>query len=259
MAQETISRKKTTEDRIESMPNFDKWVNFVEANKEVITKECIAKGQAVWRVNFEVVEDFDQTIAEELLDRPKDSISQFMHAANQVLKTIILPRFKELPDSYKCALRDLRKEHLGKLVSVRGYLVKADYIKPYIVYIKYVCPNCGAELYSVQEGDYLVEPTCSCGRKEKFMEIERQMTDSQVLMIKDEFRLRGDALMLPVFLRDDLVTSKYYEQIDSKKSILIQVNGILDAKPKEIQGKKIGRVCDFIIDTNSITEVKQDE
>lgn len=45
------------------------------------------------------------------------------------------------------AVRDIRAQFVGKLVSVRGVVIRASEVKPSVSVITYSCDTCGSELY----------------------------------------------------------------------------------------------------------------
>jgi len=44
-------------------------------------------------------------------------------------------------------VRDVKSEHMGKLVTVRGVVTRCTEVKPMMVVATYTCDQCGAETY----------------------------------------------------------------------------------------------------------------
>ena len=53
-----------------------------------------------------------------------------------------------LPASAKhVAVRDIKAEHIGRLVQVKGIVTRATEVKPMLRVATYTCDQCGAETY----------------------------------------------------------------------------------------------------------------
>jgi len=51
------------------------------------------------------------------------------------------------PSSYSMSIRELRAEHIGSLLSIRGIITRVSVVKPAAKVATYICENCGAETY----------------------------------------------------------------------------------------------------------------
>lgn len=60
--------------------------------------------------------------------------------------------FKALTTSKPVAIRDVRAQHIGKLVSVRGIVTRCTEVKPMMVVATYTCDRCGSETYQPVNG-----------------------------------------------------------------------------------------------------------
>lgn len=101
------------------------------------------------------------------------------------------------------SLRSIRSQSIGKLVTIRGMIVRASDVKPCCVVATYTCDNCGCEIYQVVQNkrEFMPQrlcPSAECrsqggakdslhlqtrGSKfEKFQEIKIQELPSQVPM-----------------------------------------------------------------------------
>ena len=45
------------------------------------------------------------------------------------------------------AVRDIKAEHIGKLVNVKGIVTRSTEVKPMMQCATYTCDQCGAETY----------------------------------------------------------------------------------------------------------------
>ncbi|XP_071439916.1 DNA replication licensing factor Mcm7 [Hetaerina americana] len=57
--------------------------------------------------------------------------------------------FKDLTTKKTIPIRDVKAQHVGKLVSVRGIVTRGTEVKPLMVVATYTCDKCGAETYQV--------------------------------------------------------------------------------------------------------------
>eukprot|EP00977_Amphora_coffeiformis_P012751 scaffold3226_cov160-Amphora_coffeaeformis.AAC.12 len=110
---------------------------------------------------------------------------------------------KEFPPPPKAySLRQIRAPSLGKLVTVKGMVVRASDVKPCTVVATYACDRCGAEVYQPLDGQREFLPARACpspvcqnaGHKEtlqlqtrtskfiKFQEVKLQELPNQVPM-----------------------------------------------------------------------------
>lgn len=55
--------------------------------------------------------------------------------------------FKALSGIKQIAIRNVKAEHIGKLVSVKGIVTRASEVKPMMQVATYTCDQCGAETY----------------------------------------------------------------------------------------------------------------
>jgi len=100
------------------------------------------------------------------------------------------------------SLRHIRSRSMGRLVTIRGMIVRASDVKPCCVVATYICDMCGSEVYQVVKGkrEFLPQricptPVCQTGQKPdtlhmqtrgskfvKFQELKLQELPSQVPM-----------------------------------------------------------------------------
>jgi len=98
-------------------------------------------------VKFPDLDRYDPEFAEELLERPE----QVLEAAQAALLQLDLPmdvymdrahvRIAQLPRHYKT--RELRSDHIGKLIAIEGLVRTATEVRPKIVSAAFQCQRCG--------------------------------------------------------------------------------------------------------------------
>ncbi|KAI6205331.1 DNA replication licensing factor MCM7 [Aphelenchoides besseyi] len=62
-------------------------------------------------------------------------------------------------------VREIRAEHVGRLVSLRGVVIRATDVKPSVNVVTYSCDTCGSETYQSISGRYF-QPAVNCPSKE---------------------------------------------------------------------------------------------
>ncbi len=212
-------------------------------------------------VNFEDLDNYDITLADEVLNNPDVAIP----AAQRALAKIELPvdypsirlnlRFTNLPSTSKLLIRDIRSADVGKLIAVDGIVRKATDVRPKLVVGAFECQRCGSIMHIPQNDDSLKEPyLCeSCEKRGPFkLDVDNsQFVDSQKILIQENLEdLRGGEhpKQITVLLEDDL-TGKITPG-DS-----IEVIGILRAARKKTGNAK-SRVFDIFIEANNFNPVQ---
>jgi replicative DNA helicase Mcm len=107
-------------------------------------------------VKFPDLDRYDPEFAEELLENPE----QIMEAAAAALLELDLPmdvymdkahvRIAELPRHYKT--RELRSDHIGKLLAIEGLVRTATEVRPKIISAAFQCQRCGYTFFKEQTG-----------------------------------------------------------------------------------------------------------
>ncbi|HLE97978.1 MAG TPA: LAGLIDADG family homing endonuclease, partial [Candidatus Thermoplasmatota archaeon] len=164
-------------------------------------------------IDWWALDKHDPDLAQLLLQNP----TQTLVAAEAALRTVELPlpddgsppreavvrlevRPTKLPDHAAVDVRDLRAEHLGRLVAVRGLVKKATEVRPRIHDAVFRCARCGAHIREPQE-EHLVlreplecyEDQGGCGRTSNFRLVTeagpRAVPGSTVSMFVDTQKL----------------------------------------------------------------------
>ncbi|KAL4705666.1 hypothetical protein ACJJTC_011228 [Scirpophaga incertulas] len=70
--------------------------------------------------------------------------------------------FKDMSNTKTVPIREVKAEHIGKLVTVRGIVTRCTDVKPLLVVATYSCSACGAETYQpVRSLQFTPPPACS--------------------------------------------------------------------------------------------------
>jgi len=169
-------------------------------------------------VKFSDLDKYDPEFAEELLENP----DQILEAAGAALLEIDLPldvyldrahvRIVELPRHYKT--RELRSDHIGKLIAIDGLVRTATEVRPKIVSAAFQCQRCGYTFFREQTGTKFEDsglkcenPACDRGGPFKLILSKSKFVDAQKIRVQESPEdLRGgeQPQTLDVELEDDL-------------------------------------------------------
>ncbi|RLJ04933.1 MAG: AAA family ATPase [Candidatus Aenigmatarchaeota archaeon] len=215
---------------------------FLRREYEAKLYELAKEGGTSLVIDFSVLDRFDPLLADELLERPSETLEAFQEA----LKNIDLPeyskiaiRIRNLPKRKEVRIRSLRSRHIGKLLCVEGVVKSASEVMPQIYDIIYKCPDCGALIEVKQDGTLIKKPNfCECGRRTNFDVEEEKKMDVRWLRISEPFEIAEGEKPgeIAVFLKDDLTTTDMQRRTDPGNRL--KIVGIVKELPKRIKGKK---------------------
>lgn len=220
-------------------------------------------------VDFEIIDDKSPDLAESLLNNPLNTI----YSANYAINNLTPPdlnvklKFRVLnipPEISKIEVRDIRTDHLEKLISVEGFARKVTEVRPRLEIGVFKCARCGAVIKVVQDSMLFKEPLeCSkeeggCGRtgastEFKLLKENSSFIDTQKIEIQESPEgLRGGTQpqRLTIYLEEDLVGL-------IKPGDRIIANGILKSRQRGRYPIK-STIFDIFIDVNSIKLEEQE-
>lgn len=207
----------------------------------------------------------DPDLADYFLQHPYNAI----YTAEEALKKIDVPvepqpslhfRIKNLPETQKIGIRDLRSGHLGKFLAVEGLIKKVTEVRPKLEDAAFRCSKCGAIIKVPQEESMLKEPfECyedqgGCGRRSSFKLLtdESKFVDLQKIEVQENPEgLRGGAQpqRITIYLEDDLVGN-----IVPGDRVII--NGTLHGKQRRIGRMRLTEF-DKVMDACNIEQQEQ--
>jgi replicative DNA helicase Mcm len=170
------------------------------------------------KIRFSDIDKFDPDFAEELLENPE----QILEAAHAALLELDLPmdvyldrahvRIIELPRHFKT--RELRSDHIGKLLAIDGLVRTATEVRPKITSAAFQCARCGFTFFKEQTGNKFEDQNLKCmnqacdrGGPFKLLLAQSKFADAQKIRVQESPEdLRGGAQpqTLDVELEDDL-------------------------------------------------------
>lgn len=225
--------------------------------------QFIGKGNKFVIVDFRDLLAFDPKIAEELLENPDDVIK----ASETAVESIELPsdiknfrvRFKNLPETQRVVINEIRSSHIGKLLTISGIVRQKTDVRPQVTTSRFECPNCGNVISVLQIESSFREPDkCGCGRKGKFRLISKELVDAQGMVLEespDELEGGEQPKRLHVFLKEDLV-SPISERRTNPGSRIVVV-GVLKETPIFVKGAKSTKF-ELLLEANYSEAVAED-
>ncbi len=186
------------------LETVDPQVRFQEFFKKEKYRQRIAQlainGKGSLSIEFEELYGFDQTLAEQVLNRPEDYLQHAGKGAYEQLRIedaeyaakiekVIVRIIKLLG---KEQLRRLGSRHMSKLIMVEGIVVRATPVRPMVQTAAFKCKRCGTMNLVEQTGQFLKAPAvCAapdCGRDGpfEFSQEESIFIDSQDLRLQEK-------------------------------------------------------------------------
>ncbi|MEM5853456.1 MAG: minichromosome maintenance protein MCM [Candidatus Aenigmatarchaeota archaeon] len=235
---------------------------FAEFLKDYYYDELVSvvsEGKKSLSVDFSKLDKFNPELADYLLENPEE----FLNAAKDSLKQIDLPyqveprfRFFNLPQEKHVRIRNIRAEHLNKLICVDGIVKRASEIRPEVSEAIFQCSECGSKITVLQTERFIRPPTeCDCGNKKNFKLVDQKLYDARWITIEEPFEItsgeRPSEIM--VFLKEDLTSPKMQNKTDPGNRI--KVVGVLKQIPRRVRGTR-SRQLEIYIDANSIESIE---
>ncbi|MBO5547607.1 MAG: minichromosome maintenance protein MCM [Candidatus Methanomethylophilaceae archaeon] len=174
------------------------------------------------KVDFEDITMQDVEFSAYLLEEPDRCLEIARKAVMELVPNIDRPghtinvRIINLPRDAKIDIRNLRADHLGRLVAVEGLVRKVTTVKPRMTYALFRCARCGSEIWVPQTGMIMKEPLMcnnpdgSCNKQStRFIEDLKASTyiDTQKIEIQERPEgLRGGSQpeRLVGYVEDDI-------------------------------------------------------
>ena len=180
-------------------------------------KRCRANYLRSLNVDYEHLLDHDYELAQLVTDEPQFALP----ACDAAFETLYRPeeridlhvRFYNVVPARE-EVRELRSEHINRLVQIEGIVRRISEVKPEIVEAVFTCQRCGQIQIVEQDSHIFKKPTVctnpACGRQGPFtlMEDQSKFVDWQSMRIQERpEKLRGGRMPRSVdcIIRDDIV------------------------------------------------------
>lgn len=246
----------------EAIVQIEKFKEFVETSYNKDLNEVAKRGGRSIILDFSELSKFDVDLAEQLLNEPVEVIQNAEIAILQMELPVPLPikvRFRNLPESQKIEIRDIRSIQLDSMMVIEGIVRQSSDVRPQVVSAKFECPSCGNLISILQLDQQFKEPSrCSCGRRGRFKLISKELVDAQRIVIEEAPEtLEGgeQAKRLSVFLKDDLVEPRMEKKTTPGSKV--RVIGIIKEIPILLRTGAPSTRFDIIMEANYIEPIQE--
>mgnify|MGYP006286114699 CR=1 FL=1 len=225
--------------------------------------QVVKEGLSYLIVEFQDISQFDIELSEQVLENPEDTIRAAEIAVKQLDITNyehFRVRIRNLPESQKIRIRDIRSHHLNKLITLNATVRQKSDVRPLVTTARFECPACGNTIPVMQMEQKFKEPSrCGCGRKGKFKLISKELVDVQGADVEESTNeLDGgeQPKRMKTFLKQDLVSPLNEKR--SNPGTNINLVGILKEVP--IQARDGGQLTKYelMIEINYIEPIEED-
>lgn len=249
---------------MDTLQQINSFKEFIEQDYMPQLLEKSRKGERFIVLDFKRLSMFDINLAEELLENPDDVVK----AAEMSIEQFDLPgeakgfsvRIKNLPDSQKILIKDIRSKHLGKLYWYEGVVRQKSDVRPQVTSTRYECPACGNVITVLQLDQKMKEPTrCGCGRKGKFNLLSKELVDAQRLTLEESSEdLEGgeQPKRIQVFLKNDLVSPLSEKKTNPGTKVVLV--GILKEVPIILRTGGQSTRFDLMVEGNFVDAVQEE-
>ncbi|MBW2996135.1 ATP-binding protein [Candidatus Woesearchaeota archaeon] len=247
---------------MEAAKTIKRFKEFFEKDYEAKLKDSIRKGRKYLIVDFSELLKFDHELSDYLLDYPEEAVRAAEEAIEDCsdieLKKFNI-RFGNLPESQTILVRNIRSNHIGKLLMMDGVVRQKSDVRPQVTSAKFECPSCGNVINVLQLDSSFKEPTkCGCGRKGKFRILKKELVDAQgIVLEEDPEQLEGgeQPKRMNVLLKDDLVSPLSERKTNPGSKIRI-VGSVKEVPIFSRSGSQTTRF-DLLIEANNVESVEE--
>ncbi len=212
-------------------------------------------------VDFSLLDRFDIELADYLLENPNEVIEIAEYALKQFdigySPSAFRLRFFNIPESREIRIRNVRAEHIGKMLIVDGLVKRASDIRPEISEAEFECLDCGAKLTVIQTERLIRSPiVCeSCDNRKGFKLVSQKLYDARWIVIEEpsEIASAERPSNIRIYLKEDLTDPRMQNRTDPGNRI--KVVGVLKEMIKRMKGTQ-SRQMEIYIDANSVESVE---
>lgn len=226
---------------------------------ELIT--AASEGRKFLLIDFSLIDKFDIELADWLLENPEETLAAAEDAIRQIdiglADAKIKLRFTNIPDSRNVRIREIRAEHIGKMIVIDGFIRRAGEVRPEVSEAIFQCANCGNKISVIQTENILRSPIeCeSCDNKKNFKLMSQKLYDARWIFVEEpsEITTGERPSTLHVFLKEDLTSPRMQNKTEPGNRL--KIVGVLKELPKKFKGTK-SRQMDIYIEANYIESIE---
>jgi replicative DNA helicase Mcm len=241
---------------------IDKFSEFLRDNYYKELALVVTEGKKSLNVDFSLVDKFDPELTDAILEKPEETIEWVEESVEEIdlpQKGKLNIRFFNTPDNTKVRIRNIRAEHIGKLLCVDGIVKRASEVRPEVSEVVFECPDCSKKIIVLQtekEKTITSPGRCDCGCRRGFKQVGQRLYDARWIAIEEPFEIttgeRPSEIM--VYLKEDLTSPRMRNRTDPGNRI--KVTGILKEIPRRNERGKKTRQMEILLDANNVEGVE---
>lgn len=237
---------------------------FIEINYYDHLIEAIQKGHTHLVIDFSILSMYNIDLAQQFLDKPEEmfeigQIAVERFGLKKNTKNFFI-RVKNLPSSQEIMIRNIRSEHIGRLIQIVGVVRQKGDVRPHVINAKFECPSCGNVANVIQNDQKFKEPpNCACGRKGGFKLLNKDLVDVQKIVLEESTEeLDGgeQPKRFNLLLRQDLVTPISEKKTNPGNKII--VTGIVNDIPINLHSGGKSVEFDLMLESNYIEPLQEE-
>lgn len=204
---------------MDSKDLIKKFHMFFDEYKKKDIKKAIHEGKSFLPISFFDISEYDIELGDQLLAHPKDILmimeetlrEFYIDEGEEPLKL----RLTTLPVTEKVMIRNIRSEHLGKLVLLEGLVRRKTDVRPRLTYLEYLCtnPSCSfsEDKIKIPQLEEKAKTIKTCPKCKSGVELlNKELIDSQNLVLEEIAEQLDNSADQPkrinVLLQNDLVS-----------------------------------------------------
>lgn len=240
-----------------------KFYKFFEEEYKPKIRRAISSGEHSIEISFNDISLFDFQLSDKLLENPIELLSlmevtleQFADSPEKVELKI---RLTDLPETEQVLLREIRKDHINKLVLLEGVIKRKTAVRPRLKYLEYLCtnPECpfSKDKIKVPQFEQKARVLKACPRCKSGVEIiNKIMVDNQLLALEElpeQLKDQADQPQrLNIMLQGDLVSA--FNDSKTNPGSRVKIIGIVRDLPIQTKTGAESVDYDYIIDGVSV-------
>ncbi len=219
--------------------------DFFEDYKKKEIRKILRENLLSLEISFTEIAEFDIELSEQLLAYPNDilrimeeTLKEFYDISQIPSNKPIKVRLTSLPVTETYMIRQVRAEHIGKLIMVEGIIRRKTDVRPRLKYLDYMCinPDCpySKEKLRIPQSEEKAKVLKACPRCRSPVEVvNKELIDSQNLILEEMTEQLENSADQPkrinVLLQEDLVSP--FKDSKTNPGSKVYVIGIIKELP----------------------------
>jgi replicative DNA helicase Mcm len=194
---------------------LEKFIEFLNEFYYNDMISAVSENKKFILVDFANLDRFDTELADYVLENPAEALDIADESTKRIdlqAETKLKIRIFDLPQSKEVRIRNIRSEHIEKLISVDGIVKRASEVRPEVSEAIFICPECGTQLSVLQTEIFLKSPIeCSqCENRKGFKQTGQKLYDARWVVIEEPFEITSGERPsdIRIFLKEDLTTPR---------------------------------------------------